>query len=108
LPAIRRNKVDMVIMPRPPNCIKTKITPWPKGVKAVPVSTTTSPVTQAADVAVNSASTHPIPGALEAWGRTSKSVPAAIRRANPRIETYAGDLRRCLEKSLIALFMQIL
>ncbi len=36
--------------------MSTKITVWPKVLKAVPVSTTASPVTQVAEVAVNRAS----------------------------------------------------
>ena len=49
-------KVVSVISPRPPIWIKNNITNWPKTLQWVPVSTTTNPVTQVADVAVNNAS----------------------------------------------------
>jgi len=45
-------------MPRPPTCIKHNIMVLPNTVKYEPVSTTTNPVTQAAEVAVNTESVH--------------------------------------------------
>jgi len=44
------------MIPSPPIWIRIIITHCPKGVKKDPVSTTTNPVTQVADVAVNRAS----------------------------------------------------
>jgi hypothetical protein len=48
----------MVIIPRPPICIRHNITIFPKNVKYEPVSTTANPVTHAAEVAVNMESVH--------------------------------------------------
>ena len=60
LPRRIAKKVDKVIMPSPPICIKSNMTSWPKGEKSNPVSLTISPVTQVALVAVKKASTIPI------------------------------------------------
>lgn len=51
--AIRDEKV---INPRPPICMHKRITICPKNVNAFPTSTTVSPVTQVAEVAVNKVS----------------------------------------------------
>jgi hypothetical protein len=47
----------MVMKPTPPTWMSANITPWPRGEKKVPVSTTASQVTQTAEVAVKTAST---------------------------------------------------
>lgn len=46
------------MMPRPPSWISSRMKAWPSGVKYVAVSTTMSPVTHAALVDVNSASSQ--------------------------------------------------
>jgi len=61
----------------------------PKGVNADAVSTTISPVTHTALVAVKSASTQPIGWELEI-GRDNKKVPAIIRKIKLPAKGCAG------------------
>tara|TARA_B100001750_G_scaffold190088_1_gene160154 strand:- start:838 stop:1161 length:324 start_codon:yes stop_codon:yes gene_type:complete len=73
-----------VMIPRPPIYIRPVITSCPKPVQYVAVSTTTSPVTHAADVAVKNATSR---GALleseVEIGRESIAVPIPMRSAKP-------------------------
>ena len=55
-PIIMNTSEVTVIKPSPPACISISSTHWPKSEKVCPTSTTLSPVTHTADVAVNSAS----------------------------------------------------
>ena len=67
------------------------MTTWPKPLQNTGVSTVISPVTQTADVAVNSASSRlaPPPPAL-ATGSNSSPVPTATAAAKPSTITWAG------------------
>ncbi len=73
---------EKVMIPSPPSWMSPRMTAWPKGVKPVPVSRTTRPVTHTALVAVNRASTNPTgwPAGVAA-GRRSRPVPTAMRAA---------------------------
>lgn len=74
------NKVAAVIMPKPPNWNNTINTTSPVVDQWVAVSTTTSPVTHTADVAVNKAVKKDVsgtPGARDT-GSISKTVPSAM------------------------------
>ena len=82
------------MMPRPPAWIKHRMTSCPNRLKAVPVSTTTRPVTQLADTEVNSASTNARLRPVAAAGSISKPVPAAISAAKAKMEVRAGDRKR--------------
>jgi hypothetical protein len=95
------NKVDIVMMPRPPVWIKIRMTSCPNELKTFPVSTTTRPVTQVADVDVKRASTNPRLCGLVAEGNMSRVVPIEIRMANPMIEIRAGDWKSALEMRLV-------
>ena len=89
----REKSVAMVIKPRPPIWMSTSITAWPKNVQYVPVSTTTSPVTQLALVAVKSAGTKPVTVPdFDEMGSISNSVPSSIIRKKPRaiVWTYVS------------------
>ena len=79
------------MIPRPPTWIKTRMTSCPKVLRALPVSTTTSPVTQLADTAVKSASTNLRRPIVDAAGSISSTVPREISVANANMETLAGD-----------------
>ncbi|GAB3998294.1 hypothetical protein GCM10029992_23710 [Glycomyces albus] len=52
LETIKPMNTALAMMPRPPTCIATMITPSPNSVQCVPVSSVTSPVTVIADVAM--------------------------------------------------------
>ena len=67
------------------------MTDCPNGLKQLPVSTTVRPVTQTADVDVNSASTNPSPLMVDAGGSISKQVPIRIISANPKMVARAGE-----------------
>lgn len=83
--------VVMVINPRPPTCINSIMTTLPKRVQWVPVSTTASPVTQTAEVAVKSALTKPtLAPSTDEIGRLSSNAPMKITAANPKTNTCAG------------------
>ena len=87
----RSRSVDPVMNPKPPTWISARIAIWPNGLQYVPVSTTTRPVTQTADVAVNSAVTGwvQVPAADEI-GSVRTAVPIAIITMNPSASTTAG------------------
>jgi len=70
-----------------------RITAWPKPDQYSAVSWTTSPVTQVAEVAVNSASKKaaPCPSRVE-MGRVSSSAPAKISSAKPIRMIRAGAM----------------
>lgn len=64
---------------------------WPKSEKVVPVSTTVSPVTHRAEVAVNSASRKERGWPFaEAIGKLNKIVPIAIIATNPNTSALDG------------------
>lgn len=88
-------KVVKVTIPRPPNWINARITPCPKGVQKVPVSTTTKPVTQEAEVAVNRVvkKSVKVPERLQT-GRVSTKAPANINRAKLETMTRAGLFKK--------------
>lgn len=70
--------------PRPPICIKMMITTCPNADQYVAVSTTTSPVTQIAEVAVKNEFIKPAHSPLFVENGSNKSiVPSAIAKANP-------------------------
>jgi hypothetical protein len=71
------------------------MTNLPNNDQNVPVSTTTRPVTQTAEVAVKKAFRKPglLPLALE-MGSVNKSAPINITAANPKIRISAGE--RCV------------
>ncbi len=62
--------------PSPPICISIRITIFPKSVKSTAVSFTIKPVTQKADVEVNSASMELIP--FEEMGKDKRIIPSTI------------------------------
>jgi hypothetical protein len=62
--------------------MRRSTTSWEGRVRKVPVSTTTSPVTQTADVAVKRASTRER-GLVKAFKSHIRKVPAPISNRNP-------------------------
>ena len=72
------------MIPKPPTWMRSKITACPNPDQYVPVSTVARPVTQTAEVAVNSASSNGAlsPVALD-QGNISRPVPTAIAPAKP-------------------------
>ena len=79
----RNSSVAAVIKPSPPSWMSTRMTICPNSVKCVPVSTTTRPVTQEADVAVNSASKKLSGSPWEAMGNISSSAPRRATHKKP-------------------------
>ena len=93
--AIKMTMVDRVIIPNPPTWMRAKTVSCPVRLSAVPVSTTTSPVTQVAEVAVNKAFTNPrLWWAVDA-GSISKTVPI-----NKNHERGNGDASGRLKEGL--------
>jgi hypothetical protein len=95
-PRSTEKNVVMVTRPRPPICTRRIITIRPKPLHWVAISTTPSPVTQVADVAVKSAVrkfTGGCPG-LDAIGRLSKNAPQKItaRKLNTIILVGSRDI----------------
>ena len=89
-------KIATVMTPRPPTWIRHKITVCPKTDQYVAVSLVISPVTQVAEVAVNSASRNgALPAPARAHGSISRIVPDAITPRNPK-RMICDDERRLL------------
>ena len=83
-----------VMMPKPPTWIRARMMTWPNGVQYVAVSTTVSPVTQTADVAVKAAIRNGVPpGPGVEIGIMSSTVPTRMAPANPATTTCAGCSR---------------
>jgi hypothetical protein len=79
------------MIPKPPSWMSTRMVPSPKPDQYVGVSTTTRPVTHAADVAVKTAVRNGAPpGALVATGSRSASVPRAMMPTKPATTYWAG------------------
>ena len=97
LPAIKMNKADIVMMPRPPVWIRTRMTSCPNELKTFPVSTTTRPVTHVAEVDVKRASTNPRLELFVAEGSIRRAVPMEMRIMKPMIEIRTGDWKSALE-----------
>jgi hypothetical protein len=79
------------MMPRPPTWISVKSTTCPNRLRTFPISITERPVTQAAEVAVKSASTKPRGVPVEAIGNINRAAPKRIKSANARTEYWVGD-----------------
>lgn len=69
-----------VMIPRPPTCIRIRRTDCPNPLKDVPVSTTVSPVTQTAEVAVKIALVHVSCRSMVQPRLCRKTVPTKIAR----------------------------
>lgn len=91
LPISMKSREAAVMKPRPPICVKSRITPCPKWEKANPVSTTVSPVTQVEVVAVNRAESRGrgLPS-TELIGRHRSAVPTRMTAKKPRARTWVG------------------
>jgi len=92
----------MVIKPKPPIWIRIIITVFPKIVNEVPVSSTTSPVTQVAEVEVNNASINSteFPLVLE-MGNISSKAPIRIIDAKPSTSICGGESFRNLNSEIL-------
>ncbi len=73
-----------VMKPSPPIWMSARMTPWPKPLQWVPVSTTASPVTHTAEVAVKNASRVEVerPDAVEN-GSARSAAPTVMTVTNP-------------------------
>ncbi|KAF5033556.1 hypothetical protein DSECCO2_605480 [anaerobic digester metagenome] len=81
-------KAVIVITPSPPTCMSITIIVLPKTVQWEAVLTTTSPVTQTADVAVKRALTKPtLLPFCEATGNVRRIAPIKMIVVNPRKKT---------------------
>ena len=112
---LRRAKTTSVaadIKPRPPISMSPRITACPKPLHWVQVSYSTSPVTQVAEVAVNSAGRNPqdIPLRLAA-GSVSSSVPTRIITAKVTAMILVGlralGLFRCHRESSLECILNL-
>ena len=84
-PDTNARETAAVTTPMPPTWISSRITAWPNGDQEEAVSSTTSPVTQTAEVAVNRQSANPaLPVSRLESGRESSSVPVRISAINPK------------------------
>jgi hypothetical protein len=91
-PKSRNSSVVLVMNPKPPSWIRTRITACPKGLQCVAVSTGTSPVTHTADVATNSAITGDVHSrSLDDTGSMRRQVPTKIIAPNPPTSTNGSD-----------------
>ena len=82
--------------------MRIKITACPKPEKWVLISRVVSPVTQIAEVAVNSASINPkLSAETRDWGRLSNKAPIKIDNTKPLIKSCAGLNRNFLKRTLI-------
>jgi len=73
----------MVINPKPPSWMSSRITTCPNSVQAVKVSTIINPVTQVADVAVKMAVINPqLSPDFDAKGSIRSRAPQKITAAN--------------------------
>ena len=106
LPIATLKNVIIVTNPRPPTCISSAITICPKIDQCAHVSTTTSPVTHVAEVAVKRQSKIGVnfPDFDDA-GRQSKIVPTAIIIRNPNTSVLAGySFFAFLKTGILSLF----
>ena len=86
LPESSEKPAAAMMMPRPPVCIMARMTAWPNADQWVAVSRTTRPVTQVAEVAVNSAAPKEVGLPLrDDMGSISSKVPRMIKPAKPRM-----------------------
>ena len=79
MPASKMIVVDAVMMPSPPSCMRMTRNHSPVCVNVEGISTTESPVTQTADIAVKNASIKLI-GRVVDWDRLRSAVPMAMSR----------------------------
>jgi len=77
--------VEKVIIPKPPIWIKNIVITWPTGERSFPISTTTSPVTQTAEVEVKRASTNRRGRWVPEKGDQRRKVPIRIMAEKLRI-----------------------
>ena len=77
MPASKIIVVDAVMMPRPPSCMSVTRIHSPVCVNVEAISTTESPVTQTADMAVKNASIKSM-GRVVDCGRLKSAVPMAM------------------------------
>ena len=98
--ATSRMSEENVMMPSPPSWMSPRMTAWPNPLNAVAVSTTTSPVTQTAEVAVNSASMKEMRPPRALGGSQSKTAPPRMAKAKLRARTRAGWKNRFLKMAL--------
>ena len=81
------------MIPSPPMNISAARTACPNPLQYSPLGTTTNPVTQTADVAVNSALTKDAPPASTlANGVINKAVPRMMRVAKPIVSDRNADV----------------
>jgi hypothetical protein len=92
-PKSRIKTVEKVMIPNPPHWMRSRTTHWPNKLKRLPVSTTTRPVTQVAEVAVNNASIGGSVGSA-ATGNISRAVPTIMSPAKVRTGRLVGVINR--------------
>lgn len=79
------------MMPKPPSWMSARMTHWPKCVQYEPVSSTMSPVSDTAEVAVKNAGRNGVQcGTCAEMGNMSNSVPVKMRAINPTAVSRAG------------------
>ncbi len=102
-PKSKIRTVEKVMIPSPPHWMRIRTTHWPNKLKRLPVSTTTRPVTQVAEVAVNNASIAGSGGSA-ATGNSSKAVPTIMSPAKLRTGRFTGvtNRRRSFVQKLLA------
>jgi len=90
-PKIIAKALDIVIIPKPPICISVRIIICPNKVKCIPVSYTINPVTQVAEVEVNTAPSKEVSLPAEvAAGSMSRRDPMNIVRKKVIITNTGG------------------
>ncbi len=93
-----------IMIPNPPIWISSMMTTWPNPVQCVAVSTTVSPVTQTADVAVNSASKKFVTDPeRDEIGSMSNPVPSSVATAKAATTLRAGRTRRTRARAELSL-----
>ena len=96
----RKEAIDAsVIKPSPPIWMSSRIIACPKPDQCVAVPTVTRPVTQVAEVAVNSASRNAVGAPLrDETGRVSSSAPVRIMIRKPSAITMLACIGRCTRR----------
>jgi len=93
--------VEKVMIPKPPICKRKMVITCPNVLKSFPISMTTKPVTQTAEVEEKSASMKRRFPLVAEKGNQRRIPPARITPAKLRTKILGG--KRCLEKKFLIL-----
>jgi hypothetical protein len=93
--------VEKVIIPSPPIWKREMVITWPRVVRSFPLSITTRPVTQTAEVEVKRASIKVRGPFVAENGNRRRRAPSRMTAAKLRTKILEGE--KCLEKKVLIL-----